>query len=445
MKKILSFIIAAAMTLSLAPQLIFAEEQNMLVDGAIEDAESIPDGSWKPVTGAWKSGLGDSVDIETEIVSGDSTKSAKITNAAIYQAVSLEAGSTYELSFDIYLNEEFDSAKLQWGIFNFNGSWIGTIAGGYNNGTAVTESGFDTSKTGEWQSVKIAYECGETKNYIVDFFYSGTEGLYVDNVSLVLAADEPETPDVPDEGLLTNYGFENGSLSAGDWKFGTSNVWYAQNAALDTETVYAGSKSVKISDGAVGQRVALEAGKSYKLSAYVFSSSTDASFNFGFYNGTKTWPMSNAVKVDEGLSVSTASEWIQYSIVLENASAQDYVVGVYNSSKQDIYFDNFVLEEVTAETPDKVFDASTVNKGAATGDDGSAATAFVTTITNTDTKDNTVSSVYWEITSDGVTKKTGTEELSGAKFTLEPDASLSIGLMVRNLSDENAEAVAVVE
>ncbi|MGN1115155.1 MAG: family 78 glycoside hydrolase catalytic domain, partial [Candidatus Ornithomonoglobus sp.] len=130
---------------------------NQLSDGDFEKLTEIVNGGWKPVSGAWRSGLGTSVTIDTENASPNdgSTKSVKITNAAIQQLVSLEKGETYELSFDIYLNSGFDASKLTFGIHNFGGTYEAGMAYGCNAGTAIgdAEITFDASKTGQWQTV----------------------------------------------------------------------------------------------------------------------------------------------------------------------------------------------------------------------------------------------------------------------------------------------------
>ncbi|MGN0162173.1 MAG: Ig domain-containing protein, partial [Candidatus Ornithomonoglobus sp.] len=382
MKRLISGLISAAMLLCnssaiCAENEIQASYTNLLTDGAIETAESIPDGGWKPVTGAWKSGLGTSVDIETDIVSKDSTKSAKIINAAIYQAVSLEQGNTYELSFDIYLNEEFDSAKLQWGIFNFNGSWIGTIAGGYNNGTAVTDSDFDASKTGEWQTVTMLFDCGETKNYVAEFLYSGAGSIYIDNAALTVtdvsentqapeetqapspspsadaSTDAPEITEQPQkkpgENILSDASFESGRLSdENSWKFTGGTDWYGYGTSgkLGIESGIVNSEdgfSVMLEDGMAGQRVYLESGNSYKLSAQIYPTVTASSIKVGFYDGTKTWPASNEVNVSD-VTLDWSGEWKEISVTFECTQSQEYIVGFYESQVA-VYIDNAVLTQ----------------------------------------------------------------------------------------------------
>lgn len=156
---------------------------NKLADGDIEEAAEFADSKWKPSSGMWKKGLGTSVDIDTETVSSNSTKSAKITNAALLQAVGLDGGENYTLSFDIYFGDSFDKSKLSWGIFGLaDNGYIGTIGCGYNGGTAVTESKFDPNKKNEWQHVETEFLCPSDAKYAVEFLYGASDSVYIDNV-----------------------------------------------------------------------------------------------------------------------------------------------------------------------------------------------------------------------------------------------------------------------
>ena len=156
---------------------------NKLADGDIEEAAEFADSKWKPSSGMWKKGLGTSVDIDTETVSSNSTKSAKITNAALLQAVGLDGGENYTLSFDIYFGDSFDKSKLSWGIFGLaDNGYIGTIGCGYNGGTAVTESKFDPNKKNEWQHVETEFLCPSDAKYAVEFLYGASDSVYIDDV-----------------------------------------------------------------------------------------------------------------------------------------------------------------------------------------------------------------------------------------------------------------------
>lgn len=168
------------------PEIIPTE--NKLFDGAIEATTPITDGRWKPSVGIWKKGLGDSVELDSERVSDNSTLSARIVNAALYQAVNLEGGEKYRLSFDIYLNSGLDKSKLSWGIFNIgDNGYVSDLSCGYKDGQLSAESDFDASKKNEWQHVEIEFECSSTAKYAVEFLYangSDKDGINIDNVSL---------------------------------------------------------------------------------------------------------------------------------------------------------------------------------------------------------------------------------------------------------------------
>ena len=158
---------------------------NRLVDGDIETTTTLADGKWKPSVGEWKKGLGTSADIDTSNVSDNSTKSVKLTNAALYQALTLEGGENYSFSFDIYLGDSFDKSKLSWGIFSLaDNGYVGGINCGYKEGTATTESNFDVNKKNEWQHVETEFLCASEATYVVEFLYGAPDSVYIDNVCL---------------------------------------------------------------------------------------------------------------------------------------------------------------------------------------------------------------------------------------------------------------------
>lgn len=156
---------------------------NRLVDGDIETTTSLADSKWKPSVGEWKKGLGTSADIDNSNVSGNSTKSVKLTNAALLQSVVLEGGENYSFSFDIYLGDSFDKSKLSWGIFGLSDNgYVGSIGCGYKEGTAVTDSNFDANKKNEWQHVETEFLCESDATYVVEFLYGTSDSVYIDNV-----------------------------------------------------------------------------------------------------------------------------------------------------------------------------------------------------------------------------------------------------------------------
>ena len=184
--------------------------ENKLFDGDIETANSFADGKWKPSVGEWRMGLGTSVTVNTENVSDNSTKSAKITNAALYQALTLEGGESYKLSFDIYLGSGLDKSKLSWGLFKVrdDNGYIGDIVSGYKEGIAYSESIFDESKKNEWQHVEVEFTCSNTAVYAVQFFYGGADSIYVDNISLTGGRPSPFVIEQHDVSYTDKFGKE---------------------------------------------------------------------------------------------------------------------------------------------------------------------------------------------------------------------------------------------
>lgn len=355
MRKLLSFILTGIMIIGVSSNIIIAEDVNLLVDGEIEAAAVIPDGGWKPSVGVWQAGLGTSADIDVNVISSNSTKSAKITNAALYQAVGLTKGEKYKVSFDIFLEKSFDKSKAQWGMFEFNGDWIGTQVNGYKNGSVITETKFNPAITEAWQNIELEFVCTQTTNFVLQFFYGGSDSIYIDNASVVRMESGTESTQAPEATIAPNPGegkylvdnsFESGAVSKeNEWKFTNTGLWYGcGNASINTGTVHDGEYSVLINGGAVGQKVRLEAGKNYKLSAYVYPTVFYAGgVNLGFYDGAAAWPMSNAVKVNE-IPIDWTNDWVEYSVIMECTETKDYVVGSFVSTS-DVYFDQFTLVE----------------------------------------------------------------------------------------------------
>ena len=165
------------------PTIDTTPKPNRLVDGDIETTTSLADSKWKPSVGEWKKGLGTSADIDNSNVSGNSTKSVKLTNAALLQSVMLEGGENYSFSFDIYLGDSFDKSKLSWGIFGLSDNgYVGSIGCGYKEGAAVTDSNFDANKKNEWQHVETEFLCVSDATYVVEFLYGTSDSVYIDNV-----------------------------------------------------------------------------------------------------------------------------------------------------------------------------------------------------------------------------------------------------------------------
>lgn len=152
-----------------------------------------------------------------------------------------------------------------------------------------------------------------------------------------------------ESGLLVNGDFETELAGSDDWKFSKSGGWYYGSdpgAAEITEAQYhGGASSLVIQQATVGQRVTLEAGKVYRLSAYVKADSATGSPDIGFYNGTAAYPASaeNAVAMED---VSATTEWQEVTVELECTTSQDYVICLMTwDDSVNVYFDDVTISE----------------------------------------------------------------------------------------------------
>ncbi|MFC5404250.1 DUF4838 domain-containing protein [Cohnella soli] len=134
------------------------------------------------------------------------------------------------------------------------------LANGTNN--PVTTRVAKTLST-NWQRIELDYRPAESATYDYNrifFFMSGTESMWVDDISLT------------ETGLMYNSGFEIGN-SAGTFPDG----WFSPTGAWDDEAFKSGAKSLRLDlPGAEGYTLArslqdfhLQQGKRYKLSAWV--------------------------------------------------------------------------------------------------------------------------------------------------------------------------------
>ncbi len=151
-------------------------------------------------------------------------------------------------------------------------------------------------------------------------------------------ATEPSTEATePDGNLLVNGGFEEGTAS---WK------WCAAYSSY-TDDKHSGSAALKIADesDAAGyytkQAVAVEAGKTYKVSAWVKILSGKGGY-IGIYG------ISNATAV----SFETADGWQEYSVTVTipaDATQAEVEFGAHKGQVVTYLIDDVVFEEVTDE------------------------------------------------------------------------------------------------
>jgi len=178
----------------------------------------------------------------------------------------------------------------------------------------------------------------------------------------------PEPTPEPDMGeeLLVNGSFEDELLGTDGWKFTNTGGWYNEattGADRATEEKTAGSYSVKLIRGTIGQRIKLEAGKTYILKASI-KSDTSGYVSLGFYDGTQKWPTTTGNEVCYK-EVEPTTDWQEVSIVFECDKTQDYVVCVKSWKENTVYCDNVMLSEAiplaTTPKPEEYISEITAN------------------------------------------------------------------------------------
>ena len=102
----------------------------------------------------------------------------------------------------------------------------------------------------------------------------------------------------------------------------------------------------------IGQRVRLEEGVTYTLSADIKAEDTGL-VTIGFYDGTQEWPASNSLKTQE---VSASGDWQNVTVTYECTRSGDYVICLLSWDGSVAYADNVELSEphgITSLTADK--------------------------------------------------------------------------------------------
>lgn len=235
-------------------------------------------------------------------------------------------------------SDEEQSYNVSLNVFDTNGDIITenvSIDWYLSGGSGVTFTGSGTSGT-----VTITPDVAAGEYTLTANVSYGSDNITREISFLMIS---------PRTNLLFDSGFEDNLMTLGtDWKFIGGSGWYSYGtAAITSDKAKDGSNSAYASSGAIGQRVALEAGVEYVMSVNMYSDTavTNGS-SIGFYDGTKTWPMSNAVQIEDlTINSEQAGKWTEYTAVFIPSTTQEYVLGAFVAAGSKIYFDNFTLAE----------------------------------------------------------------------------------------------------
>lgn len=156
-----------------------------------------------------------------------------------------------------------------------------------------------------------------------------------------------DNEDVLSKNLLSNSDFEMELLGSQSWKYPETGGWYNDYEGIGERTSdkkHGGDYSAKLQNATFGQRVHLEAGSAYRLTAYVMSDSSTSSPDMGFYDGNQGYSSSYPIKIE---NINATTEWQEVTVEFECTSTQDYVICLMTwDDSVNVYFDDVSLYEI---------------------------------------------------------------------------------------------------
>ncbi|MGN0163077.1 MAG: hypothetical protein ACI4EA_05775 [Candidatus Ornithomonoglobus sp.] len=145
--------------------------------------------------------------------------------------------------------------------------------------------------------------------------------------------------------LITDGGFDATETSyattAMDWHFETSNIWHcsglSNSIVTEDDNTY-----VSVTGNGVGQRVAVETGKTYILSAKVKST---GSTELWILDGNQAWPANSAYAVAR-TAISQSDDWQTVTVEYTNNTYSTLVAYLWSDSGVTTCIDDVKLVEV---------------------------------------------------------------------------------------------------
>lgn len=148
------------------------------------------------------------------------------------------------------------------------------------------------------------------------------------------------------ENLIANGDFEAALLGSGDsWGFTQTGGWYAATSSgtgeISADEYHGGASSLKISNATAGQRVTLQSGYKYTLTAYV-KGTAGKSAKINIDDGTNAYPDSDAGIIESKVITLTA-DWQTVTVQYTCTAAQAYVICLESWDGSTVYFDDVTL------------------------------------------------------------------------------------------------------
>ncbi|MGN0183129.1 MAG: carbohydrate binding domain-containing protein, partial [Candidatus Ornithomonoglobus sp.] len=140
--------------------------------------------------------------------------------------------------------------------------------------------------------------------------------------------------------LITDGGFETtSSFTSLDWKFQTYDIWYSGGSiAADGENHYA-----EVTNTGIGQNVAVEANKTYILSAKVKSTGSTA---LCIQNGDAAWPGNQPGETLASTDITASDDWQTITVEYTTTSAGHLFAYLWSPTGVTTCIDDVKLVEV---------------------------------------------------------------------------------------------------
>lgn len=177
------------------------------------------------------------------------------------------------------------------------------------------------------------------KNKIIGIITAAAIAVVSCGVMTIAAAENTEN-------LIVNGDFEAALLGSGNsWGFTQTGGWFVGTnggtGEVSMDEYHGGVSSLKVSDSTVGQRVTLQSGYKYTLTAYV-KGTAGASAKVNLDDGTNAYPDSDSGIIESKVITLTA-DWQPVTLQYTCTATQAYVICLESWDGSNVYFDDVTL------------------------------------------------------------------------------------------------------
>jgi arabinogalactan endo-1,4-beta-galactosidase len=227
-----------------------------------------------------------------------------------------------------------------YGIVSINPASVSTLVGAAPSLPPTVTVNYSNNTSGSaaviWESI-LPSQYAAAGSFVVAGTVAGTSIKASCTVTVSAAVN-----------MLVDPGFENNNRTAISWSFPNAGTWYS-SAAFNTTATYVrtGTRSASVSNGGLGQRVNLTAGKTYRLTAWIYYTATGGdTFYIGFNDGAISYPGDSRVQAISHTRAAPVNTWKQLTVTFTPTITKDYVIYTWCATNAASYFDDFELLEI---------------------------------------------------------------------------------------------------